>query len=210
MGFGIARGPLLSLLGEALGVGEDRKTAFLGRFQHLQRLSLIQGINPGRGKAAEYQAHHVAVIAIAFQISQLGLSPERTVSVMRKQKEIVFKGIEIAVEKKDKITECIFSFDPAVLSLHGSDLSDESKDRINWTFWATKKNRFLDLFAHMLQDDGLIERLSIISLGAVLRMICGAMDGFDGSNKPIIGARSREFLSSLREWVQTHSADDLI
>lgn len=85
MEFGLSRGEMLDLLAKVMLVPDEGRTAFLGRFQHLQRLALVDGINPGRGKAAQYRAEQVIVIAIAMQFLQLGLSPERTVRMMHRQ-----------------------------------------------------------------------------------------------------------------------------
>ncbi|QUM70858.1 hypothetical protein [Sphingopyxis granuli] len=198
MGFGVNRAAMLELLAEAMEVPVSRRPAFLGRFQHLQRLSLIEGISPGRGKAAEYQAHHVMVIALALQMLQLGLTPERAVETINQNRARVREAIGLAVSREGNISPSLFWFDPSVLT----KFMDESEfsDLAEATFDFGDAEESMRMFKHFFVD-GYLQRSAFISVSGTLWHIVGVLDGFEeGKIRPKIAEQSLKLLAALSEW----------
>lgn len=63
-------------------IAEPKRPAFRARLQHLQKLKFPAGLNTGRGRAAKYTVGHIYLIAVALELLQLGLSPERAKRVI--------------------------------------------------------------------------------------------------------------------------------
>lgn len=63
-------------------IAAARRTAFRARIQHLQKLKFPAGTNTGRGRAAVYTPGHLYLLGVAFELQQLGLSPERAKGVI--------------------------------------------------------------------------------------------------------------------------------
>jgi hypothetical protein len=205
---------MLGLLADVMNLPASRESAFLGRFQHLQRLKLIRGINPGRGKAAEYRAHQLLIIALAFQMIQLGMTPERVVKVMRENADRIRLSISISVGPELEVGHGIFWFDAAALSFDRND--DEGIDWAETTFdyggFQTSKDRFAEFF-----DNPWIQRLSYVSVAntiwAILRAIEVRERGGDAEAyneaKPELGEFSMAFLAGVRHWADTSEPDTL-
>lgn len=194
---------MLDLLAEAMEVPEERRSALLGRFQHLQRLSLIEGINPGRGKAAEYRAHQVVVVGIAFQMLQLGLSPERVVQVVKANQDTIRLAIGLAVSQKGKISPSIIWFDPSVVN--GSSLDYDAADL---TFDYGGEGSAIERFAWLVAESW-VQRTAIISVSGTLWHMVAAGEGHTGSDKPPIGPVSMQFLDALNEWFVGSKPDSI-
>ena len=205
--FSVPRSQLLNLLAESMLVPHDRRSAFLGRFQHLQRLSLIEGINPGRGKQAEYQAHQVLVIAIAFQMLQLGLSPERAVKIIKKNQEQIRLAIRVAIENQGEISPSLLWFDPGIISpaIEGYDVDDLA----HATFTQGDGEDAMEIFKQYFVKGG-VTRLSFISVSNTLGSLLRAIEGVtqvDVDARPT--ERTREFLVALKDWYNSSDTDSL-
>jgi hypothetical protein len=203
--FSIPRARMLDVLADAMEVPPERRSALLGRFQHLQRLALIDGINPGRGRAAEYKSHHLVVIALAFQMLQLGLTPERTVQVIKQNQDTVRLGIGLAVHAKDTISPSMLWFDPAILTRS----QDEIRDLADATFDYGGAGTGAEVFARLFVE-GWVQRTSFISISGTLWHVVAVFEGWGQfSDKPRLGEQSRIFLGSLSKWFQGSKPDSL-
>lgn len=105
------------LLAEAMGIPEARRSAFLGRFQHFQRLGLITGVKPGRGRAAEYTMPMILQLAVAFELVELGRTPERIVEHLGKSEFSLASGFRDALAD-DGI---IYIFSESTLTIQRGD-----------------------------------------------------------------------------------------
>lgn len=197
---------MLAFLAIAMEVPEDRKSALLGRFQHLQRLALIEGINPGRGKAAEYSAHQVLIIAIALQMLQLGLTPERAVDVIKQNQDILRLAIGLAIGSSDTIEPSMIWFDPAILTRSQPDggHADLAEAIFNYGGAGTGRETFERFFV-----EGWVQRMSFVSISGTLWHIVGAFDGHKSADVPVIGKTSRWFLDGLKAWYADSAPDSL-
>ena len=195
MDFGIPRSQMLELLADAMEVPEGRRTALLGRFQHLQRLSLIDGINPGRGKAAEYRANQVLIIAVAFEMLQIGLTPERAVRVIKHNEDELHCAIWTAVKEEGEISPSIIWFDP--LALNGEEVAFND----DYTTFSCGDRETAVKHFEWLVTKSRVERNAVISISGTLWHIAAAFEGHRSHKEsPIIGPRTRQFLESLRRW----------
>ncbi|WP_070151101.1 hypothetical protein [Sphingobium phenoxybenzoativorans] len=71
------------LIAELHGIPPSRRTALLGRFKHFKRLGFPAGVNTGRGKPADYDVSAVLRLLIAFELLQLGQTPEKAIALMK-------------------------------------------------------------------------------------------------------------------------------
>lgn len=212
MEFGIGRATLLKVLADAMMVDAKGAGAFLGRFQHLQRLRLVQGINPGRGKQAEYRANQVLVIAIAMQLLQLGLSPERAVWIIQQNQDRVRLAISLAVSAPDKLSAAFLYFDPALLTELG-DRSGEY-DRAEQTFHYAGEGTLREMIDDFLVK-GDVPRMAIVNVRGTIVSIKDALWELDfpagalSAVQPDEGNSAISFQRSLFAWVQASTADSL-
>lgn len=212
MAFGIGRSGLLKVLAYAMDVDSAGASAFLGRFQHLQRLRLVEGINPGRGKQAEYRAHHAVVIAIAMQLLQLGMTPERAVRIIKDNQDRVRLGISLAVPSSEEFASAFFHFDPALLSELGAT-SDEC-DHAEQTFDYSGPGKMLEWIEDMMirQD---VPRLAIINVrGTILGLTSGLIDmefpnDSLAENEAPVHKLATAFHHDLYHWVCQSNPDSL-
>lgn len=197
---------MLDLVALTIGVPFAKRSALLGRFQHLQRLKLIEGINPGRGKAAEYGAHQIVVILIAFQMLQLGLTPERTVSVIQDNAERIRKAIGLAVTYKDgEIGTSMIWFDPAVLSPAVEGLGDPAASTFDFADASKGLDALMNFFIL-----GEAQRAAFIGLSGTLRNVVGMLDDdYEQSGRTKIGEKGGAFMASLRTWYESSEPESL-
>ncbi|BAI95822.1 hypothetical protein Sj15T_01610 [Sphingobium sp. TA15] len=82
LSFPLTQAGLLRLLSHLHEVADDKQTALRGRLQHFQRLKFPPGVNTGRGKPAAYGAGSLVALSVAFEMLQLGMSPEAIVALL--------------------------------------------------------------------------------------------------------------------------------
>jgi len=197
---------MLDLVALVIGVPFAKRSALLGRFQHLQRLKLIEGINPGRGKAAEYGAHQIIVILIAFQMLQLGLTPERTVSVIKGNSERIRKAIGLAVTYRDgEIGTSMIWFDPAVLSPSIDGYGDPAAATFDFADAAKGMDALMHFF--VLGD---AQRAAFIGVSGTIRNVVGMLnEDPEQSLKLKVGGKGSDFMASLRNWYEASEPESL-
>lgn len=212
MEFGIGRSALLKVLADAMMVDDKGAGAFLGRFQHLQRLRLVQGINPGRGKQAQYRANQVLVIAIAMQLLQLGLTPERAVRMMQDNQDRVRLCIMLAVPSPEALEAAFLYFDPALLTDLG-DRGDEY-DHAEQTFHYAGRGTLRDMIEDFLVE-GDVPRMAIVNVKGTIVAIKDAMweldfpTGTEVGGQPDEGRTAISFHRDLYSWWQQSTPDSL-
>lgn len=212
MSFSVPRAELLDLVAKTLAVPDDRRSALLGRFQHLQRLSLIKGINPGRGSAAEYKAHQTVVILIAFKMLDLGLDPARTVPVIQNNQDFVRQAIGLAVTGDDPISPSNLWFDPSVVTRSADNGRGQVHDLADATFNYGGEGTAREMFEHFFVK-GSVQGMSFISVSGILWHLVTAIDWDDAEMegfKPVIKEKSGRFLASLRDWYAASTPGSLV
>lgn len=199
MSFGIPRKELLRVLADAMFVPEEKRSALLGRFQHLQRLTLIEGINPGRGKAAEYSADQVTIIGMAFQFLQVGLSPERAVQILRSNRLAIYNSVGLLFRGDRSINGSYLILDPAVLT---PTLHHDTTDWGERTFICAPREALSQIIDNYFGGGGFdLPRIVIISITGMIETIVNVMDPVPkDADYPHIGSLGQEFLESLCSW----------
>lgn len=101
-------------------IADDKRSAFSNRLRHLQKLGFPKGTNTGRGKAANYDIGHIYLMAVALQLNQLGLTPERAIHVVEANLALIAAGAVHAARSGPPpdgfISPVFYYFDPSVLS----------------------------------------------------------------------------------------------
>lgn len=75
-------GEVEAMLAKLHRIDDAKRIAFQGRLKHFLKLELLPGVKQGRGKAATFAAIDVATLALATEVSQFGLLPERVVEML--------------------------------------------------------------------------------------------------------------------------------
>ena len=71
-----------ALVAAVNGIANDRRATFQSRIKNLLKLGLLRGLRQGRGKTAAYDSASIATLALAVEMTQLDLSPERLVRML--------------------------------------------------------------------------------------------------------------------------------
>ena len=122
----------LRLLASVHSVSDAKLVAFRGRLQHFQRLGFPPGVNTGRGRAAIYGPAELMNLLVAFEMLQLGMTPERIKRVLTLDQPMVIiaaafgaMGVLDKVEPRKHLLLCV---DPVALSalIESSEPDDPS------------------------------------------------------------------------------------
>jgi hypothetical protein len=89
-------GELEAVLAELNGIPSHQRTAFQARLKNFHRLGFPEGIGKGRGKAVVYGARELVLMALAVELTQLGLTPERVIEVIREDEYPVWMAVRMA------------------------------------------------------------------------------------------------------------------
>ena len=89
-------GELEAILADLNGIPSHQRTAFQARLKNFHRLGFPEGIGQGRGKAAIYGARELVLMALAVELTQLGLTPERVIEVIREDEYPLWMCVRMA------------------------------------------------------------------------------------------------------------------
>src|SRR5262245_21669334 len=81
------------------GLTEDKKVAFESRLRHLQRLGLTPATRRGKGTRAHYGAGDLLNLALALELIDLGVSPDRVVGALTSKQDEVKTAILRSVDQ---------------------------------------------------------------------------------------------------------------
>lgn len=122
-------GELESVLAAVHGIDQTKRTAFQSRLKNFHRLGYPLGFRAVKGKAATYTPLQIIEMALAIEMTQLGLPPERATHVLCSDRWPVLMATKIAAsvlegdpalwsEKEglsDQALSMFLYFDPAAL-----------------------------------------------------------------------------------------------
>jgi hypothetical protein len=119
-----------AVLAHLVGVYPDKRPRFQARLRQLQRMEFPKGINAGRSGRAHYSGDHLVQIAIAVELLQVGMTPERVIKTVELWWDKIRKGWLLAEKCPHPV---IISFKPKDFSglRSSTELSDD--DRIAWS-----------------------------------------------------------------------------
>lgn len=143
----LSRSHIVRMLAARHNVVPAHESRVAGRLQHLQRLSFPPTTNTGRGVAAVYGIGEVVQLALAFEIMQLGLTPERMVNLftiignwLPRSAGYIGERIEESGERPPANDDFFLSFDPCALFskevTQGLAKGDETHDNAANGVWA--------------------------------------------------------------------------
>ena len=89
-------GEVESRLARLHEIASDKRTQFQARLRNFQRIGIPAGVASGRGKTVYYNPGHVVELALALELTQLGLLPERVAEVFHLNKFPISQGVVMA------------------------------------------------------------------------------------------------------------------
>jgi hypothetical protein len=183
---------------------EKHAVAFKGRLQHFQRLKFPEGVNTGKGRPAHYGAGQLIALAVALEMTQLGLPPERAVLTLRSNTAALTSAIRAAVYWASVPNfaqgSIILTFDPAALSglRVGGDKRDLASETFDYSSWGHFKIR-----VDQWEKDSPFKRLALINLSALI---------FDDIGLWLEAMEvnvSEPFASALKKWTDIEMSGEL-
>lgn len=103
-------------------VPAEKRQAFTARLKHMQKLGFPPGANTGKGYSVAYKPEHAVLMALALELIQLGLTPERSINIIYRDIRAICRGISDWVRRPPVDGEQNSKFpvlvlDPAVMSV---------------------------------------------------------------------------------------------
>lgn len=159
------------MLADLNDIPSAARTAFQARLKNFHRLGYPRGIGTGRGRAVFYGVGELVQMALAVELTQLGLTPERAIAVIEADQYPMLMSVSMAAgalihcphgfdpdmetEAEDPLSMYLY-FDPAALSPWSDRLDDDIASatffyggtgvvRENLTRWTTGPTRRLSL-----------------------------------------------------------------
>tara|TARA_R110001599_G_scaffold193040_1_gene388724 strand:+ start:8605 stop:9270 length:666 start_codon:yes stop_codon:yes gene_type:complete len=150
-------------------IDESKRLAFRARLQHLQKLKFPAGLNTGRGRAATYTVGHIYLLAVALELLQLGLSPDRAKRVIEEDlHSVAMAGSMVArsgAPESRRFTAPMFLYcDPAALRELTKIYQDE--DWASQTFFYGGMGAVTESFKEWFIEG--VQRMAFFSVSALV------------------------------------------
>ncbi len=187
-------GELESLLSKIHEIDDTRRTAFQARLKNLHRLRYPLGFQSEKGKTSYYSASDIFQMALALELTQLGLPPDRTVNVLCRGMFATCMAVRLAAtslikapggfhtepDAPDQPLPMFVFFDPAALStlMSGYDykIAPDLDAAMNSYFYGgigiVREN-----IANWTSGD--IPRMSIVNVTALIDIVAGRNSSVD-------------------------------
>jgi hypothetical protein len=210
-----------SILADCYNIASSKRTTFASRLKNFHRLGFPLHFKAEQGKVARYSAGHLAMMALALDMTNLGLTPERIVRVltlnwfptnmalrMAAQALIAAPaGFDEHVAKPDEDPLSMFLFfDPSALSPLTMDYDpaitpdlDDAADSFFYGGQGVVRDNLVKW------TSGYVSRISIINVTAMLDRLAGLDRDADTSTSALM-KHTEERLRTFRAIVQW--ADD--
>ena len=150
-------------------IADDKRQAFRARLQHLQKLRFPEGLNTGRGRAAKYRAAHLYLLAVAIELLQIGLSPERAKTVIEEYLHSVAMAASLATNGMPMDVRRFES--PAFLYCDPAALRDlttiyQGEDWASQTFFYAGLGQLMGQFREWFTEG--VQRMAFFSVSALI------------------------------------------
>jgi len=172
-------------------IAPEKRTAFRGRLQHFQKLRFPPGVNTGKGKAVEYGADSVLSLAVALELAQLGVPPDRSVRLLTENLTHIVVASRIAshwLGAANKEVMYLYLDPTALISLMDETAEEEVSETFFYGGWPVVRE---------LMDrggTGDLRRMALINLTQVMIQICQHLDDAPHS------VTSDDFISGVQDW----------
>ncbi|WP_022684603.1 hypothetical protein [Sphingobium bisphenolivorans] len=172
MGIKFSFAQVSSILESVHRIAPVHSSAFRARLKHLQRLGFPSGINTGKGKAAAYGFRELMMLAVALQLIEIGMSPEKATGICQaNESDIVrytVKAINLA--NSDKKMEYFLVVHHSSLENLRAEREEDQHDDYRQSAIVIGHTELSRLLANKLSP---FERLSIVSLHVLILSIYG-------------------------------------
>jgi hypothetical protein len=204
-------GELEAVLASVHGIDQTKRTAFQSRLKNFHRLGYPLGFRAVKGKAATYTPLQIIEMALAVEMTQLGLPPERASFVLIRNRWPILMAIQMAAGElrkepaafdsvegpSDRAPSMFLYFDPSALhplTLHlPAEVLPDLDEAAN-TFFYGGIAIVRDGIAPW--TSGSSARLSLINLTALARNV--AASPYDEGTENDLAYR-KEFFRALKE-----------
>lgn len=188
------------VLAYAHRVGDDRRSAFKSRLQHLQKRGFPAGTKTGRGRAASYSVEHVIKIALLLELNQMGIAPERALWILRLDMSRAKMAVRMALRTmlSGDPLPMFLTFDPGGLDdlKHPTDTDDAAE-----TFHYAGLGQLLENVSNW--GEAGVRRVALINVSAMLVVVLTELAHLVRGNRI-------ELMRSALEWADTNSdVDDI-
>ena len=162
----LSYGEIEDFLAKIHSVTPDKRTALKGRLKHFQRLGWPAGTNQGKGARVRYNPGQTLSLAVALEMLQLGMTPERVVEHLGIYGSYLAMGfVDVLISDRPLEEPVFFVFDPDALRL----LRDQVED--------AKRTGLRHLICRQSEMDDALSttdirnwrRMALISLTAILQ-----------------------------------------
>lgn len=175
MGVVLNRATVEEILARTHHIEPGSRPALAARMRHFQRLGFPPGSNTGKGRRAAYGLDELLLFALAFELVQLGVTPERASTLLTDCSEIVLGEAKAALSSETiKGAERLLIIDPRALSsLQGESAAYD--DYLMVGGLADVRKRFRSRY--VVPRIAIIDLMSVIvALGRVVDEMCADVD----------------------------------
>lgn len=215
--FAMTFAELANALADIHCIDDAKQPAFRSRLKNFHRLSFPIGLHMSKGKTATYGVGHMVEMALAVELTQLGLPPERVVRVLTLNWYPAAMAINMAaralqerpkgfdlheVKGTDPLSMFLF-FDPAALSPLMSELDTAltpDLDQASDTFFYGGEGVVIDNIVKW--TSGYLSRISLINVTSLLDRLVG--DPFPEEKEKSVALR-HAFFSQIADWASDRS-----
>lgn len=181
-----------SALAEINEIAGVRRTAFQARIKNFHRLGFPPDLETIKGKAALYDAGQVYSLALAVELTQFGLNPERIISVLVSSSFPTTMAARMACGSRPPSDESLLVylyFDPSALDPLQEDWTE---DKAEATFFYAGQGVLRELISEWPEDNS--RRLSLLLVSKLIDLLVRQL--------------GPEFESELTEWADNDDALD--
>jgi hypothetical protein len=190
-------GQVEDLLADLHDIPPTRQSALRARLKHFKRLGFPAGVNTGRGRAAEYGPSALLRLVLAFEMLQLGMTPERAIATLRVSHTILIQAagytgtylLHDFDSEADRPEHFFFIFDPMALgglTMYAGHSDDETVVEETWGrgWWCLKTD--FDAVEEWPRREAIINVTSLF--------------GYAARHLERVGISSKKLGSGLLDW----------
>lgn len=208
-------GEIESILANYHGISDSKRSTFASRLKHFHRLKFPFGFKAEHGKPSKYKVGDLVLMALALELTALGLGPERVVRVLSLNWYAVSTAVRMAAtslterplttdalsfDETDPLAMFLF-FDPSGLApLTGVDLRitpdlDEASD----TFFYGGAGIVRESITRW--TSGFSTRIALVNVTSMLmRLVDIDQDGLSEAERALVLSYRISFFKSASEW----------
>lgn len=171
-------------------IASEKRTAFQARLKNFLRLGLLEDVKSGRGKAASFEAHHIVLLAVALELTQLGAGPESAIDMIRGSLGRLAQGVMDSLVPAEALDTAVFCR-ATVSSLE--DLSNWKDSMLG--IQCGSASYAVDLLKLVGEHPDGLFRISVFSLSALILQLPHLLKPHEEGYRDI-------FRTQLRGWAE--------